>query len=145
MTEKQKQYVAAEQQFIKMTNLKVGSKVRVTNIAKDNQHGWNNIWDEDMTEYVNKGKEHVVMSLNKSGRGISLGEFSFPFFTLEVMDETIIKVSDDYDAIINQDGSIQVGCQTIQYKDLKAVYEAATKNYKPVVKKKAPAKKKPYL
>jgi hypothetical protein len=147
MTDKQKQYIAAEEQFIKMTGMKVGSKVRIICGAKDYQYGWKNVWDEEMHDYVNNGKDYDVKGLdNKTGYGINLGNFQFPFYCLEVIDNSRIKISEDYSAIINEDGSVSVGCQNIAYLDLKAVYEAATKHYKPVVKpllKKAKAPAKP--
>jgi hypothetical protein len=128
--EKIELYKIAEQAFIEMTGLKVGSEVRILRKAKNWEFGWNDTWVEGAM------KDHgtfIVSSISVHGRGITdkINRYNYPFFVLEVISESLPKpialnASESYFAEFNPDGSIEVGCQEISYETLKSIYDTAT-------------------
>lgn len=136
-----KKYIAAEKAFMAMTGLKMGSKVRVIAKVKSYQHGWNADWDSEMDEYVNDGEVYEIDEHSDAGHGFGLTcGWMFPFFALEVVPDNTVELSKQYTATINDDGSVEVGCQHVEYATLKKIYDMATTKYatyaKPPVKRK---------
>lgn len=146
MTDSNKNYIAAEQSFIKLFNLKVGSTVKVLRKAKNHEAGWKNSWnDANMSKQV--GKTLTVRSLpsKSNATGVFMDDgYYYPFYALEVFTKPNVEVkldSGSYTAIINgSTGDIKVGCQNISYDTVKRIYDEATKAKQGIVEE-APAKK----
>lgn len=129
------QYIKAEAEFIKLFGIRKGSKVIILRQCKSREVGWNNSWDTPMNDYI--GKEVKVERICDNGTGIMVNPFvgakndfdyKFPFFALQPVprENVTIKLdSGDYTAIINFDGSIQVGCQSISFETLEKIYKTA--------------------
>lgn len=132
--EQRKKYTETQDSFIELTGLKKGSKVKIVSNASDHQYGWNAVWNQCMNKYINDGKEYEVDYVNGS-YGININTngdmWSFPFFVLQVVEsnEEVPLDSGDYKAIIENDGSITVGCQKIKYETLKLIYDKAHVKY----------------
>jgi galactose mutarotase-like enzyme len=123
-------YIKAQLAFQELTGLKKGSKVRIIAQAVNRQYGWSANWHPDMTAAVNDGKEYEVTYM-ADAHGVQVNDWNYPFFCLEVVDALPNEIkldSGDYTALINNDGSIKVGCQNISYATLKQIFEAATKH-----------------
>ena len=76
-------YESMQAHFIKVTGLKVGSRVKVVSRGNHGQVGWPNTWGASMTSSLGCTLEvvHIHPAL-----GIRLSdEFNYPFFCLEVI------------------------------------------------------------
>ena len=79
-------YMEAQNKFIKITNLKVGDRVKVLRKANNYELGWCNTWNLNMDKYI--GKIYIIKEFFDNS-GIVLGDeyFHFPFFVLEKVEE----------------------------------------------------------
>lgn len=116
----------AEQAF-KLLDIKVGDIVKVTGKVEPYLFGWSNTWSLNMDKFI--GQEQEVKTLPRNGQ-LNLGGYNYPFFVIEivrrgkVLPEPIV-VSDSYNAVFNQDGSVNVGCQKVSFETLTKIYETA--------------------
>jgi len=85
-------YLHRQTEWVTQNDVKAGTKVRVTRIAKDNEDGWNNGWVGQMNNYV--GKVGTVMWGLDTPYGLSIKfeeggtAYGYPFFVLEVVKDT---------------------------------------------------------
>lgn len=123
-------YIDSQKQFIDDHSLKVGDKVKVVRAAKTDEMGWNLTWLPTMNKAV--GNEFVITELHPSyGIALQSGvqEFWVTWFVIDPITPPIIELTSDYDAHIQKDGSVVVGCQTITFEKLEEVYLAAKELY----------------
>ena len=128
-------YTELQKAWLNIYPLKPGNIVEVTRIAKDYEAGWGFPWVSMMDQYV--GKEMVVKSISEeNGIGVDNPNINdgpkiywFPVTVLIAKQYKAekFKISKDYEAEIQKDGSVVVGCQTVPYGLLKRIYDAATK------------------
>lgn len=111
--------------MVKHMNLKKGDIVKPVRTAKTREMGWSDAWVDEMTENV--GNTLMVVSIHFE-TGVLLNDgFSYPIFVLEKLSDSlpVIKLTCDYSADIQLDGSVKVGCQHIDFETLEKVYNAA--------------------
>lgn len=140
-------YLAAENSFRTLTNLKVGDTVKVLRKCKNREHGWQNGWNETFMDDT-VGKTFTVSKFSTDGYGIYLSNmYYYPFFALQVMEQknVEIKISSSYTATIyGGSGDMKVGCQEIPFALVEKLYKASVAARKPVTptKEKKVATKK---
>lgn len=122
------QYLTIATPMVKAMELKEGDIVRVTRKASSGELGWDNCWTESMNASI--GLELEVRDGEDTGPGIALSDgYWHPIFILEKIKEsskiTIKNVTPDYDAVINTNGTIMVGCQKVDFKKLEELYNLA--------------------
>jgi hypothetical protein len=87
-------YIARQTEWVTRNNVKVGTKVRLTRTAEDHEGGWNNAWASGMDKNVGKigtvawGIETSYGLFVDFGEGEDGAEYGYPFFVLEVVEET---------------------------------------------------------
>ena len=96
-------YKELQAQWVKLNDLKVGDKVKITCKAEDHQGGWGNCWARSMTHYV--GNTRAVISIRPT-LGVELsGCGRYPFFVLEKVEiPKIVKSLTDILSIEAKDG-----------------------------------------
>lgn len=129
---KEELYRQAQALFIEENKLKIGSKVKVLRKAPDNEMGWPTFWNDKMDNSV--GEElsvcQFVDTYSDKTFGIRLSDsYWYPWFVLEPckFEPIVLDLTDDYDAAIQEDGTVKVGCQTIPFEKLEEVFLAAQK------------------
>jgi hypothetical protein len=128
--DKKQQYLELQKKFLELTKLKVGDKVIVTNTAKPYQHGWSSLWHEGLNNFV--GKTSTITDINGYGIQLQMGcsSYNFPYFVIEKLEYELPKPiklpSNEYVVEFEYEGDIKVGCQSIDYNTLKAIYDTAT-------------------
>lgn len=50
-----------------MSNFEIGDEVRITRKTGDHEHGWNNLWTEEMEKFINDGVDYVVTYVGHYG------------------------------------------------------------------------------
>lgn len=123
-------YSQAQEAFIDLTELTVGSKVKILRKAKSYEHGWDQMWyDAIMDKRI--GNTLSITNIHPF-KGIQLDSWNYPFFVLEVIsnpkklpDPIPLNSNNDYRAFFNENGDIEVGCQTISFDTLKKIYDTA--------------------
>lgn len=124
-------YKELQDNFVDLSKLKVGDTVKVLRAAKRGEMGWGVNWHPDMTKLVGKGFE--VREITKEGIGIETKDnyWVFPVFVLQKTKDAPalpkFKLSSEYTAEVQKDGSVKCGCQAVPYGLLKEIYEAAKK------------------
>jgi hypothetical protein len=118
-----KTYAELQTVMIELMGLKEGDKVYVTHAATRGEMGWSDSWNQNMDGYV--GKEHEVQEI--SDGGVYLG-WNFPIFVIRkvIKQPVTVKLTDNYDAVIDHMGTTKVGCQTIPFDKLEEVYNIAS-------------------
>lgn len=128
--DKKQQYLELQKKFLEITGLKIGDKVIVTNTAESFQQGWDCMWHSGLNPFV--GKISTIVDVNKFGIQLQLDEsyYNFPYFVIEKTEYELpipIKLpSNEYEVEFDYGGDIKVGCQSIDYNTLKAIYDTAT-------------------
>ena len=123
-------YKTLHDAIIEETGLKVGDTVKVLRKAKSGELGWSNTWDEGMDEYV--GEELEVKTL-KSRSGVTLvgRYYSYPIHILELIKRgvelPVFDLKDGYEVKVQEDGSVEVGCQKVSNDLLNKITDAANK------------------
>jgi hypothetical protein len=114
------------------SGIEVGDKVKVLRKAEDGEMGWDNSWARSMDNFI--GHVGTISNIDGSnGCRVNFTEpvedrFAFPFFVLELVEKRTppkqpMKVG-TYEVEFAQGGeSIEVGCQTISFEEVKAVYK----------------------
>lgn len=119
-------YKTLHKVIIEETGLKVGDTVKVFRKAKDGELGWHNSWLSSMDGVV--GELCEISSIHTL-RGVRLKDrsFQYPIYVLEKVKEAAptFNLSDEYAAVIQEDGSVKVGCQNIPFYLLARIYTAA--------------------
>lgn len=106
-----------------MSKFKVGDKVLVTRMAKDNENGWNNSWAPEMNKLV--GEISKVTKIGDDGRGIILEDnFYYPEFVLKKVSNAKEKEFHGY-KVTYEDDNVHIGCRTFT----KERIERFLKNY----------------
>ena len=95
-------YMEAQNKFIKITNLKVGDRVKVLRKANNYELGWCNTWNLNMDKYI--GKIYIIKEFFDNS-GIVLGDeyFHFPFFVLEKVEEPKYQFKDKDVVLVRND------------------------------------------
>jgi len=111
-------------QIVKNLNLKIGDIVKVTHRVPSGNLGWKADWIGEMNDFI--GKEFRVKDISENC-GIGLGYY-FPaqcirFISAKPTTKTI-KLNSEYKAIVNKNGEVQVGCQTINIEMVEEVLAA---------------------
>lgn len=148
MAAKQPTTVQARNAYLtlnKLSEVEVGSLVRVLRAFKDGELGCEIPWDEDMQEYV--GQEYIVTGSYTEGEYELDHNYVWPFFALEVVGKSLSMEVGDYTATVADDGkTVEVGCQTITAENVFALAdlmrEQMAKAPKPVVKVAKVAKRR---
>ena len=100
-------YLEAQDKFIKITNLKIGDRVKVLRKANDDELGWDNKWSPSMDEWL---CEVGVIRSFEGTTGISVyiskleDYWYFPFFVLEKVEEPKYQFKDK-DVVLVRDGN----------------------------------------
>ena len=115
----QQLYIQIQQDMVKLMDLKIGYTVRVLRNTTDQEFG------SASHETYNEGAVLVVEDIDKAGIILTDG-YVYPIFALELLKKSFVKINDEYDAEIRDDGSINVGCIHISYKLLQEIASAAT-------------------
>jgi hypothetical protein len=68
----------------------------------------------------------LTQSYNEENEKLPLDQFLDHFF-IKPNEPITIKLNKEYDAVIDEEGTVVVGCQTIPFSKLEAVYKAALK------------------
>lgn len=127
--DKEQHYLNGQAMFIEEHNLKIGNKVRVLRKAVNYELGWPTVWSDKMDKQV--GAELTIKQFEDmygKTHGIRLNDdFWYPYFVLEkvIIPPVVMTLTSDYDATILEDGTVEVGCQTIPFEVLKSVFECA--------------------
>lgn len=80
-------YNYAQDEFVKLHDIRYGDIVRITRKARDYELGWNSKWGNSMDECVGKCYR-VTLIHHGNGFGIMLdNNYSVPFFVLEKVGE----------------------------------------------------------
>jgi hypothetical protein len=131
---KAKDYIVAQNAFTTLTDVKIGSLVKIINIAESEELGWGCVWSPKMNRFVNDGKEYRVNRVHERYgirfRDENGDDWNFPFFCVKVTGREAVEIpldSGEYTVIVNGDGSIQVGCQNISRATLAKIFDASTK------------------
>jgi hypothetical protein len=108
------------------SGIEVGDIVKVLRTAKNNEMGWGEFWDKEMDSFV--GGKHKVKAIYKTPEcGITIEEWNFPFFVLELVSKapkTVkVKLNDSYEAVVSLD-KVQVGCQTFSTSKIEELAKA---------------------
>jgi len=118
-----------QEAYMSMQNacgIKKGDTVKVLYAAETRVMGWQNSWTSEMDNNI--GKELVVYEVD--GYGLNLEGLGYPFFVLQKIKSGVenIKISDEYEAIIQEDAGIKVGCQKVSFDKIEEIYIACKKN-----------------
>lgn len=124
-----KQYTQLQNTWIKQNNIKKGDRVKIIATGAPYMLGWDCGWTSEMSKM--KGKIGIITDIctlsgfNITGAGDN--DFWFPFCVLEKVKKVDVKVkiNKDYTAVINDDGSVTVGCTTVPYHILDDIYTKA--------------------
>lgn len=116
--------------------IEVGDTVKVLRKAKDNENGWPNCPPSKTTMESMIGKNLKVLGVDKS-IGIELDTSMIngaaqrlPFFVLELVKKgkklpEPISISSQYQCEFKENGSIAVGCQTLDFDMIEKIYTTA--------------------
>lgn len=126
-----KNYIEAQEAFIKMTGLTTGSKVQIVRKSKTHEYGWPNSW---VDEY-DMSATYTVDRISHNGIYFKENSYGFPFFVLNVLSNPVdlpdpiwLKKGSAYQVEFLEGGNITVGCQKdIPYEVLAKIYDTATK------------------
>lgn len=117
-------YQKLQADYLKLLGLKEGSRVQVNQWA-GTIPGYEGDPVEELEESLLEGKVNIcdiyngyIMVENKDYCS------AVPFTAISPVGN-IIKISDDYDAEIKEDGSVSVGCQDVSFETLEEIYETA--------------------
>ena len=85
----QRDYVRRQDNWVETNNVKNGDLVRILRIAKDDEMGWDNVWEYKMSDSVGQtlridDADIDAGDLFESGIVLSDG-YQYPFFVLEVV------------------------------------------------------------
>jgi len=118
-------YKTLHKVIIEETGLKVGDTVEVFRKAKSYELGWPNSWVSSMDYVV--GELCEISKIDFQGVRFKDHSFQYPIYVLEKVKEPAptFKLSDEYEAVIQEDGSVKVGCQDISFDLLTRIYTAA--------------------
>lgn len=132
---KEEQYKEAHNAFVEEYKLKAGDTIKILRSAKSHEMGWGPVWNKKYMDPM-VGQEYKVCDINKYN-GIQVDneghtKYWFPWFVVEkTKDEfspiVIKNITSDYDASIQEDGSVKVGCQTVTFEKLEQLFKAASK------------------
>lgn len=126
--EKIEQYQKAQDEFVKLFDIKEGSQVTVSRIADDYEMGWDLPWTSRMNDLVGKTYKVQHISTVSNGIRISLGHGDnayIPFFIIsKVIDRLTIPLeSGDYEVEIDKSGKFMtVGCQEVSFSKVEEIY-----------------------
>lgn len=82
---KLKEYIRAEEAWIKKFNVKAGTKVLVLEGAENGEMGWNNSWEDEMNKNIRRILTVVDAKSWDVGEGIILSDgYRYPYFCLKV-------------------------------------------------------------
>lgn len=121
----------------------VGDKVKVLRSFKNDELGCGLDYDKDeMDDLV--GQELEISNTYKNGTTFELDDtYEWPFFCLEKVNDPLVvsNINGDYDdAEIAENGqSVSVGCNTITFEKVEAVYNAMVAQRAKVAAKAKPA------
>jgi len=117
------------------TGLKVGDKVKILRASERGEWGWDVDWnDSRMANTIGQtGKIAMIHDRYISVYFDSGQQWGYPFFVLELIEPAKklplpIRLNGDsgsYQAEFKEDGSISVGCQTIDFEAIKKIYKVA--------------------
>ena len=79
----------------KASGIKVGDLVEIVDYASSYEHGWNNVWIEDMDYFVGSVQE-VTGDMGSAGFMLDItGTAAYPYFVLEKVTEEIPSVPEE--------------------------------------------------
>jgi hypothetical protein len=112
--------------ILKERGIEVGDTVRVSHRVQTHDLGWTNSWiPEYMDPFI--GKEGVVTKVDPSS-GVEVHSWNFPAHAVELVSKKRtpinIKLNSQYTAIVDPDGTVSVGCQTIPFEAVEEVWAA---------------------
>ena len=138
MTKENLRYMEMQKFYLELVKLKKGDRVLVTAKAVSCQQGWYCIWHDELDKFV--GQYAYINSVSEYGINLSLDKakgdsYNFPYFVVDKapkeLPASIELPSGEYNVTFYEDGDISVGCQSIPYDTLKAIYETATSTLEP--------------
>lgn len=93
--------------------------------------GWDVNWAPEMDKFVNDGNEYVVCDVSNVGFRL-IDSWVFPAFCLELVKKAFKKPiftipNSSYNAVVEEDGTVVVGCQKISPDLLFKIAEAVNK------------------
>lgn len=109
--------------------IEVGDTVKVLRKAKSYEMGWEDSWALAMDETV--GELYTVISYDEEYKEFRLdNHFQYPFFVLELVKkgkklQEPIRISTQYQCEFKEDGSITVGCQSLDFEFIEKIYMTA--------------------
>ena len=116
LTQEQK-YIKFQKEMIEFMDLKEGDSVQVIKEVQENENGSNSC------ETYNTGEILTVEEICDDYIHLSDG-CGYPVYALMKLTNSF-KINDDYTAEIDDDGSVIVGCTTVEFDLLERIYKAA--------------------
>ena len=138
-------YKTLQESMVSAMGLKVGDTVKITRKASDNELGWGLYWVSRLDPWVEYDSCIVEEIDNIDGIELSSDscDSAIPGYkTIRVPIQVLVKIAPkleevdlgDYNAIIQKDGSVKVGCQHVSYDTLMDICDKAryakNKSYK---------------
>lgn len=127
------------------SGLAVGDKVKVLRPFKKGELGTDLDYDKDMDDSI--GEELEITGIYNNGTHFEVEDtYEWPFFCLQKINDPLCVRDingDGDDADIAMDGSrVEVGCNTITFEKVEAVYQAMVAQRAKVAPKATPARRR---
>lgn len=122
MNKQNENYLALQNEWVKLNNVKKGTKVQVVSTFPSLRNGWNNTWITVMNNLLWEDCEVVsIDGINGINLTYNNNLYGFPFFVLEVVNNSIQrKLTKDYDVIWDKGNNyVEVGCQKVLINDIR--------------------------